>query len=84
MKSPKKVCNQADCQHKGKLQTITNYKDYRQKDGRQNACKDCVKKRNKRPVFPNPMTEEQMKQWNLDNPVVLTVPMTVEGRVING
>ena len=86
MPAPKRVCNQSACQHKGKPQTITNfYRDMRdKKHGRANECKDCIKKRNKQPVFLNPMTDEQMRQWNIDNPVVRTTASTVEERIING
>ena len=85
-KAPKKKCNQSKCEHKGKMQTITNfYRDIRSKDGRQNACKECVKKRNPRTVeYKNKMSDEQIKQWNIDNPVVRTTARTVEERVVNG
>ena len=87
-KVPKKVCNQTKCQHKGKLQTITNfYKNRKMKDGRASECKDCVKKRNKRTApgeYKNMMTDEQIRQWNIDNPVVRTTALTVEDRIHHG
>jgi hypothetical protein len=86
--APKKKCNQKKCQHKGKLQTITNfYKNRKMKDGRASECKDCVKIRNRRTKsgeYENPMSLEQMKQWNIDNPVVRTTAATVTERVTNG
>jgi len=68
MKSIKKVCNQSDCQHKGKLQTITNfYRNRKMKDGRSNTCKDCIKRNNPRTENYTPrMSEAEQKEYVSD------------------
>jgi len=47
--------------------------------------KKCIKKANPRNVeYANPMSDAQMKQWNIDHPVELTTPRTVEEKMQNG
>ncbi|MCP4103855.1 MAG: hypothetical protein GY750_20920 [Lentisphaerae bacterium] len=86
MKAIKKVCNQKKCEHKGKLQTITNfYRDMRAKDGRQNACKDCVKKRNPRPAsFEPKMSAEQQKEYVSDMGSVIKENMRLKRLTLYG